>query len=269
LSVVITTNISLSGLDLSCPYILWHSLVTDSNLASNVAASAAYPLSNLGNPMTHQLWEGNATSTTVYVTLTTSYTDLIDGVGVAAHNFGSAGIQVGVETSPDLSTWTSQASAIPTTDDPLLFRIPANVYAGVRLALTVGAVKPRAAVLFVHKMLIMERSLSIDVDHPPVNLNRLTKVAVGRSTGGSFLGQVVISESRKTKADFKWITPGFYRGSVDPFIKSSQSTPFFFAWSPAEYPADVGYCWMLDDPVSMQDTITRRFALTMSMQGIA
>jgi hypothetical protein len=191
-------------------------------------------------------------------------------VGIAGHNFGSQGLTVTLETTVDGSTWVSESSVMPANDNPLMFRITPGIYLGIRFSLTgVGSTKPRAAVWYVHKLLIMERSLSVDTDHAPVNLNRQTKVAVGRSTGGAFLGQIVVNESRKTKAEFKWITSGFYRESVDPFIKSSQSTPFFFAWAPSEYPADVGYCWMLDDPVAMQDTITRRFSLTMNMQGIA
>jgi hypothetical protein len=246
LPIIITDSLALSSnLDLSCPYLLWRSLVTDSNITASVSASAGFPLANLGNPLTHQMWEANTTpGTTVVVTMTTSYSDIIDGVGIAGHNFGSQGLTVTLETTVDGSTWVSESSVMPANDNPLMFRITPGIYLGIRFSLTgVGSTKPRAAVWYVHKL--------------------------GRSTGGAFLGQIVVNESRKTKAEFKWITSGFYRESVDPFIKSSQSTPFFFAWAPSEYPADVGYCWMLDDPVAMQDTITRRFSLTMNMQGIA
>lgn len=256
------------------PIILWNNVVTVANVSAT-ASDADHPVSYLGNPATHLFWRGSVLTFDDYVTVATGYSGLIDGVGIARHNFFSQQIPVSIEVCTSLSNspqvWTEVVSPhIPPDDAPLLFWFTAGVYEGVRVRMgQASGGRPEIGALYVHKLLILERSVVPDEAHTPINLGRTTQVYSGRSASGNFLGRRVVGEGRTSQFDFKWFTSAFYRASVDPFVISSQELPFFIAWNPSEYLTDVGYCWTTEDPVPKFDPVTRRVHLTMKLQGIA
>ena len=125
------------------------------------------------------------------------------------------------------------------------------------------------AVVYVGKLLIMERGIDINPTHVPLPYGRKFKIATGMSETGNFLGRIVTQEHRQTMAEFKWITPAWYRETMDPFLEACPTTPFFWAWNPDEYPEESGYGWMINEPMPETDPITRRVHVTLEFKGIA
>lgn len=274
--IVLSSTLVLSAtetINVNNPVIGYRNIVTPSNVTSSTAATG-FPASNLGNPATHLKWQGGVNTGDEYITITTNTLDDIDYLAVAKHNFGTAQCVVSVDgnvagDSPDVGFVEIVQETMLADDTPVLFRFTAQPLTQIRLRIQPGILVPEAAVVYVGKLLEMERSIKIDVDHTPINMGRVSKVVNGKSTSGNFLGRIVLGEFRESTADFDHITPDWYRSDFDPFVVSSQEDPFFFAWNPTEYPLEVGYCWTTNDPMPDVHPVTRRIAVQLKMQGVA
>jgi hypothetical protein len=194
-------------------------------------------------------------------------------VGVAGHNWGTLGIPVSVEiqTANSPSDWAEVISPQTIFDDsPIIFRFTpqSTVSVRIKLAVTDTSSLPEAAVVYVGSLLVLERSINLN-KHTPITYGRRSNIITGMSESGNFLGRIVLGEYRQSKAEFEWFTPTFYRASIDAFIDAAQEIPFFWAWSPDEYPHETGYVWLINDAEMEVDPVTRRVALTLEMRGVA
>lgn len=274
--IVLSNNLVLSATEttnVNNPVIGYRNIVTPSNVTSSTAATG-FPASNLGNPATHLKWQGGVNTGDEYITITTNTLDDIDYIAVAKHNFGSGQNPLSVDLnvagdSPDVGFVEVVQETMLSDDSPVLFRFTAQPGTQIRLRIQPGILVPEAAVVYVGKLLEMERSIKIDVDHTPINMGRVSKVVNGKSTSGNFLGRIMLGEFRESTADFDHITPDWYRSDFDPFVVASQEDPFFFAWNPTEYPLEVGYVWCVSDPMPDVHPVTRRIAVQLKMQGVA
>lgn len=280
--LVISRNLVLSAAELALPpgtpLILWHNLVTFSNITANTAETD-YPATNLANPATNSLWRAASDSPSpgnVLLTITTNH-NLIDAVGIAEHNFGSAGIAVSIErydgldeNTPAGEVWTELVQPqIPSDDAPLLFLFSLQSIERIRIKLVEGSDMPEAAVVYVGKALRSERGVVVTKDFTPPRFGRRTEVINGRSERGNYLGRVVLGQHIETTVDFAHFRPDWYREHFHPFVTAAQSNaPFFFAWAPSDYPYEVGYCWLTDDPMPVVSPVTGRFSTQLKMSGI-
>jgi hypothetical protein len=272
--LVLSTNIVLSEaelLDANNPIIGWRNIVVSTNVDAT-SEDADFPVANVANPATHLKWKGSfSTAGDDYVTVTTNTADDIDYMAVAKHNFGSEAIVVSVEGCHDLAAspqvWFELIEERMLADDsPVLFRFEPQPLAGIRLRMQPGDDFPEAAVVFVGELLILERSIKIDVPHVPFPLGIVSKEVNGKSESGNFLGRIETNRFNESEAEFSHFDPTWYRANFQPFLVERGS--FFFAWNPTEYPNDVGYAWLMNSPLPEVDTVTRRVAVTLKMQGV-
>jgi len=248
------------------PQILWDNKLTTANIESSVAAATNYPLTNLANPATNLEWRANAAGA---LELRAVGVGLVDAVGIARHNFGSTSktVEVGYLSG----SWVSLAGpVIPANDEPLLFRFAPTSVAKIVVKLSAGTAAARAAVLYVGTALVMQRSVDINPDYAVPRFARRTEFQAGCSDRGDYLGRIVTSQWLDgIEHVYKHITPDWYRDELDPFIRAAQKhVPFFYAFQPDEYPFEVGYLWLQDDPIAMTSPATRRINLTLRMGGI-
>jgi len=246
------------------PLIGYRNLVTSSNVTSTTQ-NASYPRTNLANPATHLLWKGTSAVANETVTVTLSGTDDVDYVGIARHNFGTAGIAVSVQTLT-VATWTERAAALPGDDSPLLFRFTKDQYDGVRLVLSPGSAVPQMATVYAGELLALQRR--IYVGHTPINYGIKNNVVVGRAEAGHFLGRVITGQHVETSVDLKNLTPSWYRTNLHPFVLAAQLKPFFFAWRPSAYPLEVGYAWLTSDPVPKNQLPNGMMQIQLDMSGV-
>ncbi|MET4634966.1 hypothetical protein [Kaistia defluvii] len=270
--IVISPSVVLSsggGVNANNPVVGWHNLVTIGNLAASGSA-AAYPVLNLANPSTAQAqsWRGSNTAEQ-YLTVTVGTDEFIDYLAVARHNFGSGAVVVSVEgMAVEGGSWAELASEIlPADDSPLLFRFVPQALFQIRLRMQPGAVIPRAAVLYVGKLLVLQRR--IYVGHTPIPFGRESRITTGISESGDFLGRIVLGESLETSVDLQNMTPSWYRAQMDPFIVASKEVPFFFAWRPASYPRETGFAWMTNNPKPSNQRSNGMMQISLSMGGVS
>lgn len=242
--------------NLNFPALFWDNVADEATITS-LTEEAEYPVSNLANPSTALIWRGEVSSPPVdeYLTVSLAPGDIVDYLALAGHNFGTIGALVSVEilvaASPE--NWDPVTTPVILPDDgPVIFRfLPQNTVSpqtvfGVRLRIEPGTGTPQAAVLFTGKSLVFERG--VQGSYTPLPFGRNHNVVTGRSESGHFLGRIITESRLISQASFRNLTPSWVRQYLDPFLDASAAQPFFFAWSPEEYPLETGFAWLENDP---------------------
>jgi hypothetical protein len=277
--IVISSELALSAifaLSANNPVIGYDNRVTATNVEATSEA-AGYPVTNLANSSTYLHWRGEDASPLQpeTITVTTNTTDLLDYVGLARHNFGTEQMSVLIEGLVDADAspivWEELvAEFIPADDQPIIARFDPTAYAAIRITITPSedtTAAPQLAVLYVGTLLQLQRR--IYVGHTPINYGRSSRVVNGRSESGNFLGRIVLSESVGTGVSLSNLTPDWYRTYFDPFTRAARERPFFFAWRPEDYPKEVGFAWLNNEPKPSNQRPNGMMQVSFEMTGIA
>lgn len=273
MTIVISGSLALTESYLSAawkPVILWHNVVTVSGLLADSEATN-YPVGNLANPSTVLKWRSASTGQQ-YLYANYSSENPIDAVGVAAHNWGSGGVAVTVETlaGDEDAEWEV---AVPeqtfANDSPHVFQFTERHCIGVRLKLVPGNVDPvypEAAILFVGRLITVDSGLP--PGHAPISFSDNRETVDNQAQDGGYLGSVVLNESHSTSVQFADLDPTWYRQYLEPFRKAGKGTTFFFAWAPQAWPDEVGYCWITNDPRAVVNRTTGEVAFSMQIGAV-
>lgn len=275
--VVSNEVVALNADDANLPVIAYNNVVLTNNLDLDFWLEA-FPPENLANPATHPPWKSDSTAEQ-YITVYSDGNSTIDYLAFVGHNFGSIGAKLTLYVTEDIGAspivWTeiafggdSPPSYFPVNDDPLIFRFTPGLYQAVSLGIEDATNEPQAAVMYCGELLILERGIDIGAPHAVITHATKSSVASGRAESGVFLGRIVLTEWTESGGSFKHFTPSWFREHFLPFIAAAKQVPFFFAWNPAEYPEDVGYVWLMEDPTPATDPVTRRIEVNLKYQGV-
>jgi len=251
----------------NAPMFLWDDRVTITNVTAD-SEEVNYPATNLANHSTNQEWRA-ASATDVEITLAVAAE--VSSVGIARHNFGSAGISFSIGYYDEEDEWVElTAPQIPPNDEPLLAVFTLTLLAEVVIRLTEGDAAARAAVVKCGPVLRMPRGYDPAQEFTPPRFARKTDVVNGMSWAGDILGRIVKGRSVEgSVAKFTHLDPDWYRSTFDPFVAAAQGdTTFFFAWAPEDRPYEVAYLTLSDDPIPLTSLITDRVGVSLKMGGI-
>jgi len=268
MSIVLSSSTVLfAEYGLNNPFFGYRNFVTAAGITAD-SEDADHPASNLGNVLTFpdaQWWSESTSAQNV--TFTIAETDPCDYAAVAGHNYGTAGISVKWQAYNG-ATWNDITNEqIPGDDSPLIFRFASQpLNAGIRKVLGAGSVAPKAAVTYVGPSLVSQRRLY--VGHAPIRMARVTDIVRGMSEASDFLGVIQLGESVATAIDLKNLTPAWYRENFDPFIVAARTRPFFFAWRPEDYPSEVGFCWLTNQPKPVNQRNNGMMSVQLQVTGI-
>ena len=244
------------------PLIGYDQKVTISNIAASSAATD-FPATNMANPATFLKWK--ATSTAANTVTVSTLAGLSDYVGIAAHNLGSKVIPITIEGNTGAGFVTIvQATTLP-DDQPTIFRFPSALYTSIRLSLGVGTAEAEIGVLFVGRLLTLQRR--IYVGHTPIKFGRSTKIVNGMSESGQYLGRIIVGQSRDSAFSIQNMTPGWYRQNFDPFLVAAKDSPFFWAWRPFSFATEVGYVWLRNDPKVVNQRTNGMMNVSLEISG--
>jgi hypothetical protein len=263
----LVASVSDPQVDLNAPIFGYQSFVTAAGVASGNEA-AGYPITNVANISTASFWRASAT-TLQYITVTVNPAQTIDYVGVARHNFATAGVAVSVETQIGSGdAWVEVIPAsIPANNNALIFQFTSQSAFGVRLKLAASTSAPEIAVIFVGKLLISTQR--IYVGHSPITLNRRVEVVSGMSESGNYLGRIITGSNLTTSVSLTHFKPDWYRDYFDPFVLAAQTTPFFFAWRPLQYPNETAFAWLTNDPTPSNMLPNGMMQISLEMSGVS
>lgn len=270
MAVIVSNNFVLTESDPTLtpdhPVIGYRNIVTTGNLVADTA-DVNYPATNLANPATNLKWKA-ATAAVQYLTITPGNSNLIDYVAIARHNLGSAAIAVSIEGNPGAGYVGLVAPVVLGGDGPALFRFtPQALALGVRIKLAAAAgALASIGVVYAGRLLVLQRR--IYVGHTPMPMARVSKITNGMSESGDFLGRIELSRSVQSTVPLSQLDPAWYRANFDPFVAVGKSTPFFFAWRPQSYPAEVGYGWLNNDPMPVPTAPSNLNALSLTVNGV-
>lgn len=266
MSIILSPNLVLTQdaatlRDLRNPIIAWKNYIAPATITATTE-NAAFPASNLGNPSTYHRWQATSAALN-YLT----HTDILreyNYVGIARHNFGTGQIPVNVQGFDGVN-WNDLTSDVLLADDkPVLFQFETISLQSLRLKLQAGISTPTLAVMYAGTLLRMERK--IQVSYVPLEDAVMREEVSGRSESGNYLGRVELSQKVTSPCDIAFMTPQFVTDELRPFLTAR--VPFFFAWSPVDFPNEVGYAWLMNDPQpTIHESVDYRRVL-LEMQGI-
>ena len=264
-TVVISPSIGAE--DLNAPVFGYSNYVTSANITATNEA-AGYPASNLGNVSTASFWKASS-AVQQYLTATINPAQVVDYVGIARHNFSTAGIAVSVETQEGSGDpWVEViAPFIPSDNAALILRFIAQYAFGVRVKLAAGSAAAQAAVMYAGKLLTSTQR--VYVGHSPITLNRRVEVVTGMSESGNYLGRIITGSNLSTAISLTHFKPDWYREYFDPFVVAAQTTPFFFAWRPLQYPNETSFAWLTNDPQPSNMMSNGMMQVSLEMNGVS
>lgn len=256
-----------STIDLDAPIFGYENFVAATAITATTS-NTSYPVTNLANPSTAAFWRALNT-TTQYITAIINPVKPIDYVGIARHNFKTAGVAVSVETQTSSgAAWVEKIPAfVPANNQTLIFRFVNATFYGVRVKLVATIAPAEMAVMYVGS--ILTSTQRIYVGHNPITLNRKVDVINGQSENGNFLGRIITGSSLSTSVSLTHLEPDWYRASFDPFVVAAQSYPFFFGWRPQSYPFECGYAWMTNNPEPSNMMPNGMMQVSIDMVGVS
>ena len=267
--IVISQNLVLSQLGTvkpNAPRIGYRTIATFDNITATYEEDI-HPATEMTNVATNLWWRSTSTEDQ-YITVVAEGTERVDYIGLANHNFGSAGIAYRVQTSLDGSDWTDVTSPrIPESDEPIMHLFEEQFNSFYRIFLEPSDTPPRLAVFYIGKLLSIQRN--IYVGHTPITMARDTSFLGNLSENGQFLGRVITSEFLSNAVELKNLTPSWYRTNFEPFAQQARYRPFFFAWRPQSYPREVGYVWAVDNIVPTNQRPNGMMQVSFKVQGIS
>lgn len=242
----------------------YRSILTAANL-SGTAGTTGFPLAAIVNPATYERYTPSAMPAEIVCDAGAAVA--VDYVAIAAHNLGSKGCMVILESSSDNVTWTTHLAIIPTDDTTIIGLIGAISARYWRLSIY-GSSAPTIGVVYLGQVLTMPRN--IYGGHTPITLARVTAVRPTLSETGQWLGATQERKGFATSFAWKNLTAAWYRANFDPFVATNpRARPFFIAWRPKTFPAETAYCWATDD-IKPSNSGTKDFMEAgMSVEGFS
>lgn len=205
--------------------------------ASSSAASVALI------PSTAERW--TSASGTMQATFQPGSATTINCICIGAHNLGSAGSTIVIETAPTVAgSWTVRGAISPSNNRALMFTFDDVEAADVRITIT-GGTDREVAVIYAGEFLRMQQPVYGGQKSPLQQ--RKVKYDTSDSEGGEWLGRNVIRQGVESSLRWNFIDPYWYRENFDPFIQAAETAPFFIKWRPDKFPDEVLFCRTVGD----------------------
>ena len=190
-----------------------------------------------------------------------------NAIGIAAHNLGTKGSTVTVETAPTVAgTFTVRGEATPSNDKPLLFLFDdVDDVEDVRITVTNGTDR-EIGIVYAGNVLVMQQALF--GGHSPICLSSKTEYRNAISDTGQFLGRKIRRKGQVSSFQWENLTDTWYRENFQPFVESAKTKPFFIQWRPDYFESDVAFGYSAGDiqPTNQSGT-TRLMAVDLSMRA--
>lgn len=176
--------------------------------------------------------------------------------GIAAHNLADIGATLTLESSTDDSVWSPVAAAAVTPADngAIGFRMTAATARYWRFTITDAGGDAVIGVAFIGAELLIGSRLYQGYAPPITPTEVALKTNV--SEGGHLLGNSAVFQGSSATAQLNNLAPSDLRGAAWKGFQSAYNggKPFFWAWRPTKYPADLFYAWRSGAALRPQNT---------------
>jgi hypothetical protein len=219
------------------------------------------------NDYTNQRW--TAGTLPADWTLVTGANAEVDTVFIAAHNLGSTGSTIAVQTAATVGgAFTTRATVVPTDDSAIAVMINSGgapyVIREIRIRVTGTSGLAQIGIIRAGVALQMERAVFGGVT--PLGLNRVVETRQSISETGQWLGRTVQIQAQRTSMDWQHLSSAWYRANFQPFALSLPQRPFGLIQNPLRMPESVGWCWTDQSPapvnMGMRDMMSVQLDIT-------
>lgn len=245
---------------LTTPRIGWR------RLSGTVAAStsaAGYAAANAATNRTDSFWQPTALPATWR--LDAGSAQDVSYCGIAAHDLGSKGCTVLVQSSPDDSTWTTRCTITP-TDDSAIMALFATVSARYwRLSISGAGDEPTIAVIQFGAVTEFPQR-AVYAPSTSFERTRLASFSTNRTEGGQFVGRSMTRVSLTPAMQVNHLSETWVAAEWDAFALHAETSPFFIADRPDAFPKSCCYAWTSTDLRAPRETPNAAVAINVSLE---
>lgn len=228
----------------SLPTVLFNNLFLSGTLAAS-SEEAGYPKENAVSENTNKSWKPSSLPATLSVDLGSSTS--VDSFTLVAHNCGTKGNTVTLESSPDNSTWTVRCTVTPTDDTTILglFTAVSARYWRIQIA---NGTAPNIGVAMIGARFTFPAG--VRAPYTPVWLSQTYELLIGETMGGQFLGNRILRKGAMTAINLVSFERAFAESNLLPFREHyNLGKAFVWAAGPSIFTKDVGYVWRTESSV--------------------
>lgn len=248
---------------LTCARILW------SPITGTVTADGTDGV-NATNDYTFLRWA--ATTFPANWKIVTAANANVDTVFIAAHNLGSTGATVLVQTASTVGgAFTTRATIVPTDNTTIaaMFNNAGTPYVvrEVRIQVT-GATGP-VQIGIIRAGVALQMAQPVYGGVRPIDLNRAVETRQAISETGQWLGRTIQRQAIRTDMDWTHLTAAWYRANFHPFALSLPQTPFGLIQNPSRMAEATAWCWTDQTPQPENMGVLDFMAVSLSITGFA
>lgn len=263
-------TLSLAGYTLGANRPLNHARILWQPITGTIAAGGTNG-ALAANDLTAQRWACGALPSNW--TLTAPANVNVDTVFIAAHNLGSTGSTVLVQTAAAVGgPYTTRATIVPTDNDTIAVMInnAGTPYVVREVRIQVTGSSPDATIGIIRAGVALQMERPFYGGHAPLNWNRATEAEPQVTEGGQWAGQIVRRISQKAEYSWEHLTQAWYEANFEPFAKTLPSRPFGIIGNPSRLgAADVGWCWTGQDVAPALMGVRDFVAVSLPVTGYA
>lgn len=220
------------------------------------------------NDFTNQRWLPGALPANW--TLVTAADASIDTVFIAAHNLGSTGSTVLVQTTSTVGgAFTTRATIVPTDDSAIavMFNNAGVPYVIREIRLVVSGPSSDVMVGIIRAGVALQMQQPVFGGVRPIGLNRLVETRQSQSETGQWLGRTVQRQALATEMNWTHLTSAWYRSDFLPFALTLPQAPFGLIQNPSRMPESVAWCWTNESPAPANMGLLDFMQVSMSITG--
>lgn len=228
----------------SLPTILWNNVFTSGTLAASSQATD-YPKENAVSEATYDAWKPTALPASLSIDKGSA--TAVDCAALVAHNCGTSGNTVSIQSSTDNVNWTTRSSVTPTDDTTIFFLFTSASARYWRFYFT-GGTAPIVGVAMAGAR--FNFPAGVVAPYKPVWLSQTYELLTSTTLGGQFLGNRVLRTGGQTTINLVAVNRTFGETTILPFREHYNSgKAFVWAAGPSVFSKDVGYVWRTEGSV--------------------
>ena len=215
---------------LTCARILW-SPITGTITADGTDGALA------ANDYTFQRWSAGALPANWKVV--TAANANVDTLFIAAHNLGSTGSTVLVQTAATVGgAFTTRATIVPTDDSAIavMFNNAGTPYVVREVRVQVTGASAAVQVGIIRAGVALQMTQAVFGGVKPIGLSRAVETRQAISETGQWLGRTIQRQASQTEMNWTHLDGDWYRGTFQPFAKALPQTPFGLIQNPSAMP---------------------------------
>jgi hypothetical protein len=229
----------------SLPTILYDNKFAVGTLTASSEATD-YPKENVRDEGTVKQWQ--PTSLPANIKNDYGSATAVDCAAIIAHDLGSKGCTVLVESSTDDISYTTRATIVPTDNSTILALFTSVMARYWRISITGAGDEPFIGVIMVGERFNFPGG--VKAPYTPAWLARDYELLTANTIGGQFIGNRVFRQGGSTKIDLVSVSRSFGENDILPFmLHYNIGKAFVWAAGPAVFDKDVAYVWRKENAI--------------------